>query len=194
MSKVVSGGKTHPLAEELFSIITVLYKGQEEKQICSEERLLKACSDLLNNGIFEWQDKDNFLHFGDLPEAILKDAIWRIPDRIETAEELKAHLLPTHLKNAIRAVLEGESYSSLLLMAFDRIERGLTTRASIPLSVWNAALSISPAVRKRNLALQQESSHEISGVQLDRLRNQRQGIAQQCNDHPAVPAAPFLTS
>lgn len=151
MGKITSGGRLqHPLAEDLFSVILVLYKGQDYS-ICSEKRMLQACSDLLNNSICEWKSKDNFIRFFEIPEEILREAIWRMPERIETAEDLRLHLLPTHLKESVKAVC-GCSYSQAMFLAFQRIESGLA-RGEVPLVVWNAALPIPTEIRKHNLGL-----------------------------------------
>jgi hypothetical protein len=50
MGKITPSGRSlHPLAEKLYRVIVVLYKGQEEKQSCSEKTMIEACSDLLND-------------------------------------------------------------------------------------------------------------------------------------------------
>lgn len=150
MGKITSGGRTHPLAEDLFSVILVLYKGQDSS-ICSEKRMLQACSDLLNNSICEWESKDNFIRFSEIPEEILREAIWRMPERIETTEDLRLHLLPTHLKESVKTVCGG-SYSQAMFLAFQRLESRLA-RGEVPLAVWNAALKIPTEIRKNNLGL-----------------------------------------
>lgn len=161
MGKIIASGGRHPLAEELFSAILVLYKGQDSS-VCSEKRMLQACSDLLNNSICEWESKDNFVRFSEVPDDILREAIWQMPERIETAEDLRLHLLPTHLKNAIKAVCNG-SYSQAMLVALQQLELGLP-RGAIPLVVWNAALKISPEVRKRNLRQTPEDAKPCSTI------------------------------
>lgn len=146
---IVSGRQIHPLAEDLFSAILVLYKGQEAGT-CSEKRMLQACSDLLKNSICEWESRDNFVRFSEIPEEILREAIWQMPERIETAEDLRLHLLPTHIKNAVKAVCNGP-YSQAMRVSFQQLELGLP-RGAIPLVVWNAATKVPSEVRKRNLA------------------------------------------
>lgn len=151
MGKITtSRGRTHPLAEDLFSVILILYKGQDNST-CSEKRMLQACSDLLNSSICEWESKDNFIRFAEIPEEILREAIWRMPERIETSEDLRLHLLPTHLKESVKAVCCG-NYSQAMFLAFQRIESGLA-RGEVPLAVWNAALKIPTEIRKHNLGL-----------------------------------------
>ena len=188
MGKITPLGRSlHPLAEDLYSVVLLLYKGQEEKITCSEKAMIKACSDLLNNGIAEWIDKDNFKHFSDLDEEILKEAIWRLLDMIETADELKSHLLFTHLKKAVREVCGG-SYSQAVGTALTYIEAGLTKPGSIPLIVWDAARKFSPENRKHILApsAKKDNGYEISGIQFRGHGLNGQRVAQQCDDYPTV--------
>lgn len=153
MGKVSSEGirrAEHPLAESLYSVITFLYKGQD-KESCSEKRMIQACSDHLYDLILEWHDQNNFIRFCDIPHDILSAAIWQMECMLESSDELKAHLLPTHLKNAIKDVCGG-NYSQAMFLAFQRIESGLA-RGEVPLAVWNAALKIPTEIRKNNLGL-----------------------------------------
>lgn len=161
MGKIIASGGRHPLAEDLFSAILVLYKGQDSS-VCSEKRMLQACSDLLNNGICEWESRDNFVRFSEIPEEILREAIWQMPERIETAEDLRLYLLPTHLKNAIKTVCNGP-YSQAMLVALQQLELGLP-RGTIPLSVWNAAMKIPAEVRKRNLCQTSKDAKPCSTI------------------------------
>lgn len=154
MGKVSSEGlrrSEHPLAESLYSVILFLYKGQD-KETCSEKRMLQACSDHLYDLILEWHDRDNFVRLADVPHDILQAAIWQLETMLETSEDLKFHLLTTHLKNAVKDVCGG-SYSQAMFIAFEQIERGLTINSSVPRTVWNAAVKIPSEIRKKNLAL-----------------------------------------
>ena len=188
MGKIISGGNLHPLSEDLYSVILLLYKGQEEKVTCSEKAMIKACSDLLNNGIAEWIDKENFKHFSDLDREILQEAIWRLLDMIETADELKSHLLFTHLKKAVRDVCGG-SYSQAVGTALTYIDAGLTKPGSIPLIVWNAARKFSPENRKmilRTATSEKDNGYEISGIQFRGHGSYGQGITEQCDDSSTI--------
>jgi hypothetical protein len=192
MQKVIPGGSLHPLAEDLYSVVLLLYKGQEEKVTCSEKAMIKACSDLLNNGIAEWIDKDNFKHFSDLDEEILKEAIWRLLDMIETADELKSHLLFTHLKKAVREVCGG-NYSQAVGTALTYIEAGLTKPGSIPQIVWNAARKFSPENRKiilRTATSEKDNGYAASGLQFCRRSTFGERVTEQCDDHlPIYPTS-----
>lgn len=196
MGKITPGGSLHPLTEKLQAAVYWLYKGQSEVTI-SEKSQLKFCSDLLNNYICEWVDKSNFKRFAEIDQDILEEAILRLPDMIETQEELKSYLLPYHLKRAVQTVCGGYSYSQAVGIALAYIERGITSHYSISRSVWNAAMKFSPEQRQLMLGItpaKDDNGHEISGLQLRGQRVAREGNSQRCDDSSAVCTDSALTS
>lgn len=188
MGRVTIGGSLHPLAEKLYGVVLTLYKGQSDDR-ASEKTEIKALSDLLNNGICEWASPDNFKRYSEIDQDILELAIeWMRSAMLETQEELKAHLLPTHLKRAVRSVCGGMSYTQAIGTALACIEAGLTKHSSVPQIVWNAAMKFKEENKNYISAPTsvKEDSHEIPGFQLRGFSAPRKDEPERRNDHRAT--------
>jgi hypothetical protein len=135
----------------------------------------------------------NFKRYNEIDQEVLNFAIdWLRCAMVETQEELKSHLLPTHLKTAVREVCGG-SYSQAVGTALTYIEAGLTKPGSIPQIVWSAARKFSPENRKmilRTATSEKDNGYAVSGFQFCGRSTFGERVTEQCDDHlPIYPTS-----